>query len=88
VSKNNDLKSLIERLSSFYTGAVYDVLRDMGITNTVLPKEIRPLDASKKLAGPVWTCSGEIDEKSSADESLISWTSLLGSVPAEYVLVC
>lgn len=81
-------KSMTERLAACYTGAVYDVMREMGYPNCVLPHEIRPLDDSKTLAGPIWTCSGRIDESISDDESLMGWTGLLSAAPAGTVLVC
>ncbi len=81
-------KSMTERLAACYTGAVYDVMRETGYPNCVLPHEIRPLDDSKTLAGPIWTCSGRIDESISDDESLMGWTGLLSAAPAGTVLVC
>ena len=56
---NNDL---VSRLEKCYTGAVYDVLRERGMKNTILPHAIKSIDPEKKLAGKIWTCSGEIDE--------------------------
>jgi 4-hydroxy-4-methyl-2-oxoglutarate aldolase len=81
-------KNITERLAACYTGAVYDVMREMGHPNCVLPHEIRPLDDTQTLAGPVWTCSGRIDDSISTDDSLMSWTGLLGKVPSGSVLVC
>ena len=81
-------KNITERLAACYTGAVYDVMREMGHPNCVLPHEIRPLDDTQTLAGPVWTCSGRIDDSISNDDSLMSWTGLLGKAPSGSVLVC
>lgn len=81
-------KNITERLAACYTGAVYDVMREMDYPNCVLPHDIRPLDDSKTLAGPIWTCSGRIDDSISDDDSLLSWTGLLGKVPSGSVLVC
>lgn len=80
--------SMTERLSRCYSGAVYDVMREMGYTDCVLPKDIRPLDDSKSVAGPVWTCSGELDETISDDDSLMGWTGLLSAAPSGTVIVC
>ena len=55
-------KDLVSRLEKCYTGAVYDVLREKGMKNTILPHEIKSIDPSKKIAGRIWTCSGEINE--------------------------
>jgi len=81
-------KSIADRLSDCYTGAVYDVMREMGYPNCVLPHDIRPLDKNLTLAGPIWTCSGRLDETISNDESLMSWTGLLSKAPGGSVLVC
>jgi regulator of RNase E activity RraA len=79
---------MIERLTDCYAGAVYDVMREMGFPNCVLPQDIRPLDDTLTLAGPIWTCSGGIDESISNDDSLMSWTGLLSKAPSGSVLVC
>ena len=41
-------KDLVSRLEKCYTGAVYDVLREKGMKNTILPHEIKSIDPSKK----------------------------------------
>ena len=76
------------RLSRLYTGAVHDVLRAMGVDNCVLPPEIRPLDPTLKVAGPVWTVSGYIDRTRSAHDTLLGWTTVLSKAPAGHVVVC
>ena len=50
-------QDLADRLSACYTGAVFDVMRELGVRNCLLPREIRPLDDSLTLAGPAWTFS-------------------------------
>ncbi len=79
---------LTERLESCYTGAVYDVMREMGRLNCVLPSSITPVDPDRVLAGPVWTCSGRIDESITNDESMLAWTGMLSKAPAGSVVVC
>ena len=76
------------RLGRLYTGAVHDVLRGMGHDNCVLPINIRPLDPTLKLAGPVWTVSGRIDRTKSRHETLLGWTTVLSKAPAGHVVVC
>ena len=76
------------RLGRLYTGAVHDVLRGMGHDNCVLPTNIRPLDPTLKLAGPVWTVSGRIDRTKSRHETLLGWTTVLSKAPAGHVVVC
>ena len=79
---------LVERLKNCYTGAVYDVLRERGIKNTILPHSIKSIDPSKKLAGVIWTCSGEIDETLDKDASMLSWTNMLSKAPSNSVVIC
>ena len=77
-----------QRLSKCYTGAIFDVMRELGNPDCALPHEIRPLDDTQTLAGPVWTCSGRIDKSISNDASLLGWTGLLSKAPSGKVLVC
>ncbi|MBR62180.1 MAG: methyltransferase [Dehalococcoidia bacterium] len=83
-SKNLDLTN---RLQKCYTGAVYDAMRELGLTANLLSKTIRPLDNSLTLAGPVWTFSGTVDTSISDDESLMSWTKLLSDAPSGMVMI-
>jgi regulator of RNase E activity RraA len=80
--------TLVERLGRCYSGAIHDVLRAMGHECCVLPASIRPLDATRKVAGPVWTVSGHIDRHQSAHDTLLGWTTLLSRAPAGHVVVC
>lgn len=82
------MDTLTPRLVALYASAVHDVLRAMGRHDVVLPRRIRPLDASRKLAGPVWTCSGRLDQTQSAHDTLLGWTTLLSRAPADHVVVC
>ncbi|MCS5644187.1 MAG: RraA family protein, partial [Dehalococcoidia bacterium] len=82
------MNNITNRLLKCYTGAVYDVMREMGHPDCALPHNIRPLNDTQTLAGPIWTCSGVIDETISNDDSLLSWTGLLSKVPSDSVLVC
>jgi len=77
-----------DRLAGCYSGAIHDVLRMLGHERCVLPPSIRPLDPSKKLAGPVWTVSGHIDRTQSAHDTLLGWTTLLSKAPTGHVVVC
>ena len=67
---------------------MHDVLRGMGRENVVLPPSIKPLDPSRRLAGPAWTVSGHIDRTKSRDETLLGWCTLLSKAPAGHVVVC
>lgn len=49
---------LADRLGRLYTGAVADILDDLGLRNQCLPHAIRPLADPMKVAGPVFTIRG------------------------------
>ena len=82
------MDAMTQRLAGCYTGAIHDVLRAMGHERVVLPPEIRPLDPTLRLAGPVWTASGRIDRTRSAHDTLLGWTGLLSKAPPGRVVVC
>ena len=46
------------RLGMLYTGAVADILDDMGRFEQCLPHDIRPVAPAMKIAGPVFTVRG------------------------------
>lgn len=80
--------NLVDRLAGCYAGAIHDVLRAMGHERCVLPYSIRPLDPTKKVAGPVWTVSGHIDRTQTPHDTLLGWTTLLSKAPTGHVVVC
>ena len=81
-------KSPTERLEACYTGIIHDVMRAMGLKDFVLPPEIRPLFPDRKLAGPVFTVKGRVDEAADAHTTLLEWTGLLSEAKADHVVVC
>jgi 4-hydroxy-4-methyl-2-oxoglutarate aldolase len=83
-----DWKVLSNRLGECYTGAVYDVMREFGMRNCVLPPAIRALDAETRVAGRVFTMQGRPDSTSSVHESIIRWTEFLTAAPEGHVIVC
>ena len=64
-----DSGDLTTRLRKCYSGAVFDALREHGFENSVLPHDIRPIDDSQILAGPVFTVAGSSKPGMDADES-------------------
>ena len=80
--------NLAARLMNCYAAAVHDVLRSMGAGPCVLPASIKPLDASKKLTGEVYTVSGHVDLTRDPHDTLVQWTGLLSKAPPGKVLVC
>lgn len=80
--------SLTERLERCYTGAVHDVMREMGIEDCALPPTLRPLIPDRTLAGQVSTLSGYVDQGADQRDPLFEWTGVLSKVPSGNVLVC
>ncbi len=76
-----------ERLERLYTGALNDVMRTMGLRSFVLPPGIRPLFPEKKLAGPIFTTSGHVDETLDAHRTLVEWTGLLAEAKPGHVVI-
>ncbi len=82
------INDLTQRLLACYASAVHDVLRAMGHANCVLPPDIRPLDATQKLAGEIYTINGRYDTSLDAHHTLLEWTGLLSKAPKGKVLIC
>ena len=78
---------LSNRLGECYTGAVYDVMRDFGMKNCVLPSAIRALDPETRLAGRVFTMQGRPDPTTTVHESVIRWTEFLSAAPGGHVII-
>lgn len=82
------MTTLADRLAQCYSGAIYDVMRDMGLRPGVLPRTIRGLVPDQRVAGPVFTVRGRPDPEVDAHTSLLEWTGLLSRAPAGHVVVC
>jgi 4-hydroxy-4-methyl-2-oxoglutarate aldolase len=83
-----DWQTFSDRLEECYTGAVYDVMRDLGMKNCVLPDPIRALDPETRVAGRVFTMEGRPDPTCSVHESVLRWTEFLTVAPEGHVVVC
>ena len=80
-------QELTDRLQRCYSGAVFDVLRGRGVTDTVLPSGIVPLDPGLTLAGPVFTLHGRPAPGADPHATLLAWTEFLSRAPAGHVVV-
>jgi len=60
---SDQAKYISHRLEQCYSGTVYDALREKGIRNCVLPSEINPLIADRRLAGPVFTVGATVPKQ-------------------------
>lgn len=83
-----DEAELTARLQACYTGVVHDVMRDLGLRNFTLPHDICPLLPEKRLAGPVFTLSGQARPAADPHETLLQWTGFLGKARPGSVVVC
>ncbi len=77
----------VESLEGLYVSIIHDVLRDRGLTDQVLPHDIRPLTDGLVVAGSAFPVAGRLDPTISADDSLIAWTKLLSVAPKDSVVV-
>lgn len=77
-----------QQLSGCYTGVVNDVMRAMGLTDYVLPAEIRPLASGQTLCGPVFTIEGRPVQGADAHRTLLEWTGLLSRAKPDHIWVC
>jgi 4-hydroxy-4-methyl-2-oxoglutarate aldolase len=84
----SDWTNLSKRLEQCYTGAVYDVMRGLGMSNCVLTHAIRAIDPGTQLAGRVFTMQGRPDPNCSVHESVLRWTEFLSIAPEGHVIVC
>jgi len=80
--------TLAERLQLCYTGAIFDVLRNMGYPNQLLPNHLRPLNLQHKVAGPVFTIEGALYKYIDKETSLLNWCEMLSKAPSGHVLIC
>ena len=87
-ASDGNVDALTLRLRACYSGAVHDVLRNLGVERIVLPPTIKAIAPGTRLAGPVWTVAGHIDRTRSRDETLRGWCTLLAKAPRGHVVVC
>lgn len=79
---------LIERLAAIpYTGAVTDILDEMGLTDQVLPHEIQCFMPEWRMAGRALTILGQPSAKSDPGEVYIPFLKMLGDIQTGDVLV-
>ncbi|MGH8776740.1 MAG: RraA family protein [Jiangellaceae bacterium] len=65
-----DVEALIKRYRSLYSGAVYDVLDEMGLPYQAAAPDLKPVRSDMVIAGPAFTMKGIPD--STGDEALRS----------------
>jgi 4-hydroxy-4-methyl-2-oxoglutarate aldolase len=81
-------KDLVARLAAIpYTGAISDILDEMGLTEQVLPKEIQSILPGQTLAGRALTLLGGLTTSNDADIIFRPFLRMLGEVQSGDVLV-
>src|SRR5580700_377731 len=80
--------TLVERLAQIpYTGAVSDILDEMGFHDQVLPHEIQSLHPGNIVAGKALTILGEPTDSEDPEVIFIPFLKMLGDVKLDDVLV-
>lgn len=75
------------RFSVIYTGAISDVLDEMGYHNQVLPSEIQGLTLDHRVAGVAVTVEGQSTESADPEEIYIPILEMLGGLKQGDVIV-
>jgi 4-hydroxy-4-methyl-2-oxoglutarate aldolase len=88
VMESKMTSQLNDRFEQCYTAAIHDVMRSHGLTDFVLPREIRPLIQGVKVAGPAFTLDGRIDTSIPPHETYLAWTKFLGDIPPGSIGIC
>jgi regulator of RNase E activity RraA len=70
-----------------YTGAISDILDEMGLPNQALPNEIQSLSAGQTIAGRALTLLGEPTESADPEVIFVPFLKMLGEVGRGDVLV-
>ena len=81
------LGTLARRVGALYTGAIVDVLDEMGLKHQALPPTIAPLQRGMTVAGPAFPIEGTARANMEFEESMTSILTMLGEVPSAYVCV-
>jgi len=80
--------NLRERLAAIaYTGAISDILDEMGLREQVLPHEIRPIRPGQTVVGRALTVLGEPAAGLARDDYFVPFLKMLGSIEAGDVAV-
>jgi 4-hydroxy-4-methyl-2-oxoglutarate aldolase len=79
--------ALAERASRLYTGALTDVLDELGEHDRTLPPNLLPLREGMRLAGPAFPVEGVPAVQLDRDTSIRGILTMLGEVTAHHVVV-
>jgi regulator of RNase E activity RraA len=79
--------ALAERASRLYTGALTDVLDELGEHDRTLPPTLLPLRPGMRLAGPAFPVEGVPAVQLDRDASIRGILTMLGEVTAHHIVV-
>jgi 4-hydroxy-4-methyl-2-oxoglutarate aldolase len=82
-----DVDDVCRRFSVIYTGAISDVLDEMGHRNQVLPSSIQALTMEQRVAGVAMPVEGEPTDSQDPDEIFIPILKMLGDLKNGDVIV-
>src|SRR5260370_24721097 len=81
-------QELIDRLAAIpYTGAISDILDEMGYTHQALPSEIQSIQPGQTLSGRALTVAGERSTGRARDDYFLPFLKMLGSIAPGDVVV-
>ncbi|HEV2171983.1 MAG TPA: RraA family protein, partial [Nitrospira sp.] len=84
---NFDVDDVCQRFSVIYTGAISDVLDEMGHPNQVLPWEIQGLTIEHRVAGVAMPVEGQPTESRDPEEIFVPVLKMLGDLKPGDVIV-
>ncbi len=86
-AESNDWAALAERAAKLYTGAITDVLDELGERGRTLPSNLLPLREGTRLAGPAFPVEGVPAVQLERDASIRGLLTMFGEVPSHHVVV-
>lgn len=85
--ENFNVEDVCRRFSVIYTGAIADVLDEMGYRHQVMPSSIQALTMDQRVAGVAMTVQGEATESLDPEEVYIPILQMLGDLQKGDVIV-
>ena len=82
-----DVEDVCRRFSSIYSGAVSDVLDEMGYRDQVMPSEIQGLTMDQRIAGVAMPVEGKATESLDPEEIFVPVLQMLGGLGVGDVIV-
>ncbi|MCS7192921.1 MAG: RraA family protein [Armatimonadetes bacterium] len=84
---NSSVSEMCERFLKVYTGAITDVLDEMGYHHQTLPHYLQPLAKGSKLAGLAFPVFGRPNRRIDYETSIRRILTMLGDVPINSVVI-